>query len=170
MNAPEHSPQGNPCQKCSLPADKHRKRDRSSLRADYFALYRASEAGIESTNQYHKSEKGKKAHSAARRRYKQAHPVIKTIVGIDGEGWTDHKGKHHYSYLAACSAEKLISDIYEPNGLRSEQIFDFSFGITQRFSHCWLFDWIRYYQVDAKHGSCIHLLSQSPRGTASRRR
>jgi hypothetical protein len=58
-------------------------------------------------------------------RKREYQPRDRTVIGIDGEGWTTPDGRHLYSYLAACTAHRLIADVYNPVGLTSEEILQF---------------------------------------------
>jgi hypothetical protein len=120
---PEHTPKGDPCTLCDLPASQHRARpDRSS----YFAQYRiATKDDSKRRAREHRQDKPENVRAVSRA-YAKLHPEERVIVGIDGEGWTDQAtGEHHYSYLAACSETRLVGDVYEHTGLSTEQIFAF---------------------------------------------
>jgi hypothetical protein len=96
---PEHAPQGDPC-KCGLPAARHRKRKRA--RADYFRGYNARGAG----RRHDDDEK-------------------RQIIALDGEGYTDKKGRHWYTYLAAADEEGLVAELDAPKGVTATAVFRF---------------------------------------------
>lgn len=56
------------------------------------------------------------------RAWREEHPKERAIIGIDGEGWTTKDGRHLYTYLAACSSDALVSELYDRNGLKSHDV------------------------------------------------
>jgi DNA polymerase type B, organellar and viral len=125
---PEHSPEGNPCLRCGLDKTNHRpRRDRAQARADYFAKYRSDNSGVS-------RRAARTARRSIQRVWHKLDPAERIIVGIDGEGWTDHEtGKHHYSYLCASTATGRYWDVEGEGGygLRTDQIFDFLLSLPQ---------------------------------------
>lgn len=116
---PEHKPLGEPCILCGLAGARHRSRSR--VRADYQKDYRKKNH-LQLRNYQNAWEKTSR---------KTRDPQEKQYIGIDGEGWTDSEGNHHYSYLAACTEDHLIGDIYEPMGLHTAQILEFLSSLPQ---------------------------------------
>jgi len=57
-----------------------------------------------------------------------AHPVI----ALDGEGYTDRKGRHRYTYLAACSADKTIRELHRPRGIPTYEVLDFLLALPRK--------------------------------------
>jgi DNA polymerase type B, organellar and viral len=53
------------------------------------------------------------------------------IIGIDGEGYTDAKGRHLYTYMAACSADGLISELVCPKGADFEAVADWLLSLPK---------------------------------------
>lgn len=93
---PEHTPKGDPCS-CGIPASSHRSRRRK--RGTYF-------------REYHAKGKGKRARGP------------RTIIAIDGEGYTTKDGRHLYTYLAACTASELVSELVRPEGVDAKDVFE----------------------------------------------
>lgn len=96
MSNPEHESRGDPCSKCGLPQSRHRKRNRGKERAAYMRAW-------------HEAKKKGEIH----------------IIAIDGEGYTDDNGNHRYTYMAAASANELVSEVENPRGLRTVEVFEF---------------------------------------------
>lgn len=105
---PEHTPQGDPCEKCGLAAARHRKRSRAA----FFRTYNA---------------KAGRRESAQPRGPKKPAPVI----AIDGEGYTLADGSHRYTYLAACGEAGLVSELYNPKGVTAEEVFAFMLSLPK---------------------------------------
>lgn len=45
-------------------------------------------------------------------------------IGIDGEGYTLKSGKHRYTYMAACTSDELVSELYDAKGLKTKDILN----------------------------------------------
>jgi hypothetical protein len=101
--SPEHTPQGDPCERCALPASRHRKRKRDRRAYD----------------------RGRGARKAAR----PAGPPV--IIGIDGEGYTDARGRHRYTYMAASTAEGCVSELESKSGLHFEQVAEWLLSLPK---------------------------------------
>lgn len=48
------------------------------------------------------------------------HPVL----AIDGEGYTDSRGRHRYTYVAACTDKRLVSELHRPRGIQTPELFN----------------------------------------------
>ena len=104
---------GDPCITCNLPAKNHRIRVRN--RSEYYKNYKKENP--DKITLYNQN----------RKRF-----YDRVAVGIDGEGWTDPEtGKHHYSYIAACTATEVLGEIHSPYGLRTSEIFDWLLSLKQ---------------------------------------
>jgi len=99
LRSPEHTPEGDPCDRCGLPRAQHRRRTRDRRAYDAARLRKGSR----------KSRKPK------------GPPVL---IGIDGEGYTDAKGRHLYTFMAASTATETVSTIENRRGLSFEQVAD----------------------------------------------
>ena len=103
MSSPEHSPKSDPCERCGLPAKRHRKRLRE--RTVYARKY------------------GRKRHQVRPRRQDR-------IIGIDGEG--QGRRPHLYTYLAAVDENGQEWEVENSKGLHAKQIFDFLLDLPDR--------------------------------------
>ena len=109
---PEHSPAGDPCIKCGLPATSHRSRSRS--RGSYFRNYdRASRDRGEYQKSYQKTYK------RAKREYKfRARPII----GLDGEGF-EHGSV--YAFMSAWTTDGQVDQEENLQGLSTQECLEF---------------------------------------------
>ena len=53
-------------------------------------------------------------------------------IGIDGEGYTDSRGRHRYTYMAACTSTALVDELVAPKGVRAEHVFDWLLGLPKQ--------------------------------------
>jgi hypothetical protein len=81
--------------------------------------------------QYYENHKSKWKDYNKKYRKSHTHKYKRVAIGLDGEGWTDKKGKHHYSYLAACTRDECLGELYNPNGLGSKEIFEWLLALKQ---------------------------------------
>jgi hypothetical protein len=84
---------------------------RSRSRAAYFQKYNAA--------------RGRRASAPER-------TGARTILGIDGEGYTLPDGSHRYVYMAASSRQGLVSDVRNPDGLTAKQVFAFLLALPRK--------------------------------------
>lgn len=52
-------------------------------------------------------------------------------IGIDGEGYTDARGRHRYTFVAACSSTGPVDELYAPKGVRAEEVFEWLLGLPK---------------------------------------
>lgn len=102
---PEHKPKGDPCELCTYPADRHKKR------------VRPQRSGYNKHRWEHRLDKprGKRQDR---------------IVGIDGEG--SGRRKHRYTFLAAADEFGKTWDVGNSEGLTTDQCLDFLVNLPDR--------------------------------------
>jgi hypothetical protein len=98
VHGPEHRPVGHTqiCAKCGILASYHRA-GRKRDRTQYY-----------------------------RERYTDSAP--REIIAIDGEGYTPKAGRragqHLYTYLAACTEDRLVAELVRPDGVTADDVFE----------------------------------------------
>jgi hypothetical protein len=122
MRQPEHIPQGDPCEQCGLGADEHRHRKRVRVdhrdRREYFRSRRMN------------SQTGEPRKKRERAKSKW---TKNSVIGIDGEGYTDKQGQHHYTYLSASSSSELVSEIGDgEHRLSTRSVFDWLLSLPKK--------------------------------------
>lgn len=53
------------------------------------------------------------------------------IIALDGEGYTDARGRHLYTYVAACSAKKRVSALHRPKGITTTELLDWLLSLPK---------------------------------------
>ena len=57
------------------------------------------------------------------RAYRTSHPEgPRRIIAIDGEGYTTKRGRHRYTYMAACDEDGLVAELVRPKGVTFEDV------------------------------------------------
>jgi hypothetical protein len=107
----EHLSDGDPCTTCGEAAERHRKpRDRRL----YFQKRRTS--------------LDPKPRKPRKRKWSKDQ-----VVGIDGEGYTDEHGQHHYTYMSASSSQDLISELGDgEHALKTTKVFDWLLALPKK--------------------------------------
>jgi hypothetical protein len=54
-----------------------------------------------------------------------APPRKRPIIALDGEGHTLASGAHRYTYMAACTSERLVLDLHRPKGITAPEALSF---------------------------------------------
>jgi DNA polymerase type B, organellar and viral len=104
MASPEHTPQGDPCERCGMDVYRHRQRTRN--RQKY-------------TRQYEKTRK------------RGARPQRQDrIIGIDGEG--QGRGPHIYNFLACVDESGEEWTVANKKGLSTKQVLDTLLSLPDR--------------------------------------
>jgi hypothetical protein len=52
------------------------------------------------------------------------------IIALDGEGYTTKRGKHLYTYMAACDADGLVDELSDPRGIKFPAFADWLLGLS----------------------------------------
>lgn len=121
MARPEHKPEGDPCKRCGLASERHRLRKRE--RTAYFRQYHYE-------RDYPKLPR-KRRNRPDKRKHRQRAHRDRLLIGLDGEGYTTKDGKHLYTYLCACTGERVVSELYNPKGLSTQSILEFLWALPK---------------------------------------
>jgi len=115
----EHTPLGDPCEKCGQPEYKHRNRRE---RGPYFQIYEQTPKRKGWKKKYESTAERKAVVKANRQK---RGPINQPIIGIDGEGITTSEGEHLYIYLAAVDENgKVRGEAYNEFGLSLQECLD----------------------------------------------
>jgi len=125
---PEHKPDAPVCS-CGMPAEKHRKRDRSGRDQSGRDQSGRDQSDRDQSGRY------KRGSSKPRKREYVRHSMNDNkIVAIDGEG--QGRAPHLYTYLAAVDEDGDVKgEIENENGLQTKECFEFflDLGVTRVF-------------------------------------
>jgi|HubBroStandDraft_2_1064218.scaffolds.fasta_scaffold00423_23 hypothetical protein len=83
---------------------------------------------------HRKRVRDKRAYDAARvgsRKAKKKDPHDKPVIGIDGEGYTDGRGRHRYVYMAASDVDGLVSELENPKGLTFDEVVKWLLSLSE---------------------------------------
>jgi hypothetical protein len=69
--------------------------------------------------------------TAYHRDYARRHPKERLILGIDGEGFTDRRGRHLYTYVAASSATGWTSELERRQGVDFESFAEWLLSLPK---------------------------------------
>jgi hypothetical protein len=120
---PEHDPQGDPCTKCGVRAESHRKRkrERIDVRVTHEPIGEpCAECGLDA-----------KMHRKAGQRNPQKYKNYKTFIGIDGEGF---ESGSVYAYICAATKDDEVShtECIQGRGLTTEKCLDFIVDLPKK--------------------------------------
>ena len=168
---PDHIPEGDPCRKCSLPAFTHRRRVEHTpdgpvcscgLPAQNHRIRVRNRT--EEKREYYKDHKNRFIEYRKKRQRNHPHVYTRIAIGLDGEGWTDASGKHHYSYIAACTKDECLGELYDSNGLSTSAIFEWLLRLKQPEGAIFVgfalgYDITKW--IEDMPESCLYLLNHS---------
>jgi hypothetical protein len=79
------------------------------------------------------SKDARRAYDAARQGSRKSRKPDgpRRIIGIDGEGFTDARGRHLYTYMAASDAKGLVSELVAPKGARFGDVAGWLLGLPR---------------------------------------
>lgn len=71
------------------------------------------------------------------------------VIALDGEGYTNARGRHLYTYMSASDSSGLVGEISNKRGLRTGQILEFVLGLPKKprkVGYALGYDWTKWFE------------------------